>query len=99
MGRDNAHGRRAGTPRVADDYAGAWSAVRRRCHRMVYGDGGGHPEDCPGMPAMTGWRADGRGRSPPSPTKRWADRWDLSQASQDGSSVWKVVSPVAMPSL
>jgi hypothetical protein len=29
---------------------------------MVYGDGDGHPEDCPGMPVMTGWRADGRGR-------------------------------------
>ena len=49
-------------PCAVQDYAGAWSAVRGRCHRMVYGDGDGHPEDCPGVPVVTGWRADGRGR-------------------------------------
>ena len=51
-------------PRVVQDYAGAWSAVRGRCHRMVYGDGDGdgHPENCPGLPVMSGWRADARGR-------------------------------------
>ncbi len=29
---------------------------------MVYGDGDGHPENCPGDPVVTGWRQDGRGR-------------------------------------
>ncbi len=29
---------------------------------MVYGEGDGHPEDCPGIPVVTGWRADGKGR-------------------------------------
>jgi hypothetical protein len=43
-----------------EDYAGAWMAVRGRCHRLVYGDGDGHPEGCPGVPVTSGWRADGR---------------------------------------
>ena len=45
-----------------EDYAGAWAAVRWRCHRFVYGDGDGHPEHCPGAPVATGWRQDCWGR-------------------------------------
>ena len=37
-------------------------AMRARCHRIVYGDGDGRREDCPGSLAVTGRRADGRGR-------------------------------------
>jgi hypothetical protein len=44
------------------DYAGAWSAERGRCHRFVYGTEDGHPEHCPRPPVSSGWRRDGTGR-------------------------------------
>jgi len=44
-----------------EDYAGAWSAERGRCHRFVY-DSNGKPERCPEPAVAVGWRQDGRGR-------------------------------------
>jgi hypothetical protein len=47
---------------AVDDYAGAWSIERGRCHRFVYGVDDGHPEHCPSLPVASGWRRDGQGR-------------------------------------
>ncbi|MGA3220355.1 MAG: hypothetical protein ABSE77_14965 [Acidimicrobiales bacterium] len=43
------------------DYAGAWSDERARCHRLVY-DPGGKPTGCPAPPVASGWRRDYQGR-------------------------------------
>ena len=43
------------------DYAGAWSAERRRCLRLVY-DPDWKPTGCPAQPVASGWRQDYRGR-------------------------------------
>ena len=43
------------------DYAGAWSAERGRCHRLVY-DPDGKPTGCPEPVTTTGWRSDYQGR-------------------------------------
>jgi hypothetical protein len=37
------------------DYAGAWTAERGRCHRLVY-DSDGKPDNCPKPPVTSGWR-------------------------------------------
>jgi hypothetical protein len=44
------------------DYAGAWTAERGRCFRLLYGTDDGHPERCPEPPVRSGWRQDGEGR-------------------------------------
>jgi hypothetical protein len=44
-----------------EDYAGAWSAERGRCHRFVY-DPEGKPDYCPEPIVTAGWRRDYRGR-------------------------------------
>ena len=44
-----------GTVRAMEDYAGAWSAERGRCHRLVYNPDG-KPENCPEPPVAVGWR-------------------------------------------
>ncbi len=44
------------------DYAGAWSAERARCHRMVYDDHDGRPQSCPEAPVASGWKRNGSGR-------------------------------------
>ena len=41
---------------VVLDYAGAWQAERRRCHRLVYGTSDGHPVNCQEPPVKSGWR-------------------------------------------
>jgi hypothetical protein len=43
------------------DYAGAWSAERDRCHRLVYASDG-KPTNCPEPTVTSGWRQDYRGR-------------------------------------
>ena len=52
-----------GPPTIAtvQDYAGAWSDERARCHRLVY-DPGGKPTGCPAPPVASGWRQDYQGR-------------------------------------
>jgi hypothetical protein len=47
---------------TVNDYAGAWTAERGRCHRFIYREDDGRPADCPGPPVMGGWRRDGQGR-------------------------------------
>ena len=44
------------------DYAGARSAERGRCHRFVYLEGDDRPTNYPKPPLMSGWRRDGQGR-------------------------------------
>jgi hypothetical protein len=45
-----------GTITAVEDYAGAWTSERGRCHRLVYGEGDGHPANCPAPPVKSGWR-------------------------------------------
>jgi hypothetical protein len=45
-----------------EDYAGAWSAERGRCHRFVY-DPNGKPDNCPEPPVAVGWRYAAHTRS------------------------------------
>ncbi len=49
-------------PGIVQNYAGAWSAERDRCHRSVYEEPDGRPTNCPRPPVMSGWRCDGQGR-------------------------------------
>jgi hypothetical protein len=44
------------------DYAGAWGGELGRCFRYVYGEGDGHPENCPEPPVRAGWKRDYLGR-------------------------------------
>lgn len=44
------------------DYAGAWTAERGRCHRFVYTEDDGRPANCPEPIVTSGWRRDGQGR-------------------------------------
>jgi hypothetical protein len=44
-----------------EDYAGAWSAERGRCHRFVY-DPGSKRDNCPQPTVTSGWLHDYRGR-------------------------------------
>jgi hypothetical protein len=50
-----------GTIGVVEDYAGAWSAERGRCFRLVYGSEDGHPEHCPERLVRSGWKREGSG--------------------------------------
>ena len=51
-----------GTIFSVQDYAGAWTAQRGRCHRFVYTEDDGHPTNCPEPPVRSGWRRDGQDR-------------------------------------
>ena len=51
-----------GTIGAVQDYAGAWTAERGRCHRFVYVDGDGRPANCPEPTVTSGWRRCGQGR-------------------------------------
>ncbi len=51
-----------GTILAVQDYAGAWTADRGRCHRFVYTEDDGRPINCPGPPVRSGWRQDGQRR-------------------------------------
>lgn len=51
-----------GTIGAVQDYAGAWTAERGRCHRFVYVDGDGRPANCPEPTVTSGWRRHGQGR-------------------------------------
>ena len=53
---------RPATIRPMNDYAGAWSADRGRCHRFVYTVDDGRPATCPEPPVRNGWRREGQGR-------------------------------------
>jgi hypothetical protein len=44
-----------------NDYAGAWTAERGGCHRLLY-DPDGKPTGCPAIPVASGWRQDYQGR-------------------------------------
>ena len=46
---------------LVDDYAGAWTAERGRCHRLGY-DPDGKPTGCPAPRVASGWRRDYQGR-------------------------------------
>lgn len=47
---------------LVQDYAGAWTAERGRCHRFVYVDSDGRPANCPESTVTSGWRRDGQDR-------------------------------------
>jgi hypothetical protein len=47
---------------AVQDYAGAWTAERGRCHRLVHGSEDGRPTHRQEPPARSGWRQDGQGR-------------------------------------
>ena len=48
------------------DYAGAWTAERGRCHRFVCVDDDGRPANCPEPTLTSGWRRDDQGTGTPS---------------------------------
>ena len=47
---------------AVQDYAGAWTAERGRCHRFVYVEDDGRPANCPEPTVTSGWRRDDQGR-------------------------------------
>ena len=62
-----------------DDYAGAWSAERGRCFRLIYGTEDGQPEHCPEplvMVGAPGWPRLGLSSMPVSARQpsSWTDR-------------------------
>ncbi|MGO9657488.1 MAG: hypothetical protein ACLP7F_03870 [Acidimicrobiales bacterium] len=72
------------------DYAGAWTAERGRCHRLVYDyDPDTKPTGCPAPSVASGWRQDYPGR--------WYPVEPVAPSQRPASSAGRGRAPVRAP--
>jgi len=72
-----------------EDYAGAWTAEGRRCHRLVYGTED-RPTHCPEPTVTSSWVRDGRAAGTSStPATAMRPRSTLSPSTRDRREIMR----------